>query len=107
MRAEHVCRQCGTTGLTANELYSVGSGRFWCKPCSDAASARPAELDGLSPRELWVAYGIAHGWCSEPVCVTHAGLPSSPEEDAAWDEGGDPCVPAVRLYVFDAEEGTR
>jgi hypothetical protein len=45
----------------------------------------------------WIVMGIDMGYCSEPVCVTHDGLPSTPEEDAEWENGGDPCVPAVRL----------
>lgn len=45
----------------------------------------------------WVRYGVDHGYCSEPVCNTHDGLPNTPEEEQAWEEGLDPCVPAVRL----------
>lgn len=41
--------------------------------------------------------GIEKGYCSEPVCNTHDGLPSTEEEDAQWEDGLDPCVPAVRL----------
>jgi len=47
----------------------------------------------------WLTYGVGKGYCSAPVCNTHDGLPSSEEEDAQWEDGGDPCVPAVRLYV--------
>lgn len=46
----------------------------------------------------WLEYGIEKGFCSKLVCSTHDGLPSSgEEEDAEWEEGGDPCVPAVRI----------
>jgi hypothetical protein len=45
----------------------------------------------------WLQTGIEAGYCSEAVCNTHDGLPSTPEEDAEWEDGGDPCVPAVRL----------
>jgi hypothetical protein len=45
----------------------------------------------------WLHMGIEAGYCSEAVCNTHDGLPSTPEEDAEWEEGLDPCVPAVRL----------
>jgi hypothetical protein len=46
----------------------------------------------------WLEVGIRLGWCSEPVCNTHDGPPSTREEDEEWEAGYDPCVPAVRLY---------
>jgi hypothetical protein len=48
--------------------------------------------------EDWLNLGIEAGYCSPVVCNTHDGLPSTEEEDQAWEAGGDPCVPAVRLY---------
>lgn len=60
----------------------------------------------------WLVYGIDKGWISEPVCVTHEGMPPTEdemkmeeeEEDAMWDW----CVPGVRLYghefVFDDDQ---
>jgi hypothetical protein len=47
--------------------------------------------------EDWLTLGIGYGYCSQPVCATHDGMPSTPEEDRAWEDGYDPCVPAVRL----------
>lgn len=46
----------------------------------------------------WLQLGVARGWCSEVVCDTHEGLPSTDAEFADWEQGFDPCVPAVRLY---------
>lgn len=51
------------------------------------------------PLHLWLALGVRRGFCTEPVCSTHAGLPSTDEEDADWEAGLDPCVPAVRLIL--------
>jgi len=48
--------------------------------------------------EEWLKIGIEEGHCSEPVCETHDGLPYTPEEAEEMDEGGDPCIPAVRLW---------
>lgn len=48
--------------------------------------------------EEWHGIGYAEGWCSDIVCATHDGLPSTEEEDEAWEQGWDPCVPALRLY---------
>jgi hypothetical protein len=50
----------------------------------------------------WLQLGIREGWCSEIVCNTHEGLPCDDEEEAAWERGEDPCVPAVRLYEVSA-----
>lgn len=49
----------------------------------------------------WLEVGVKEGYCSKPVCNTHDGLPSSEEEDKAWEDGYDPCVPAVRLFWRD------
>lgn len=46
----------------------------------------------------WLQQGIERGWCSEPACETHDGLPWTDEEIEAWDDGWDPCLPAVRLW---------
>ena len=47
--------------------------------------------------EDWLTMGIGFGYCSEPVCDTHDGLPMTPEEEERFEEGYDPCIPAVRL----------
>jgi hypothetical protein len=52
----------------------------------------------VDPFWRWLDEGIEAGFCSQPVCNTHDGLPSTEEEDRDWEDGGDPCVPAVRLY---------
>lgn len=48
--------------------------------------------------EEWWRLGVESGWCSEPVCDTHDGMPVTDEERERFEEGADPCVPAVRLY---------
>lgn len=47
--------------------------------------------------EEWLVEGVSRGYCSPPVCNTHDGLPSEGDEDELWEEGFDPCIPAVRL----------
>jgi len=50
----------------------------------------------------WLQYGIKKGFCSDIVCNTHDGLPVvSDEEEAEWEAGGDPCVPAVRILELE------
>jgi hypothetical protein len=46
----------------------------------------------------WLNIGIDNGWCSMPVCATHDGLPGTIEENSEWEEGGDPCQVAVRIW---------
>ena len=46
----------------------------------------------------WIQLGVVEGWVSMPVCQTHDGVPQTPEEEAAWEDGWDPCVPVVRLW---------
>lgn len=54
----------------------------------------------------WLAIGITSGFCSPPVCNTHDLLPVTSAEDELWDDGGDPCLPAVRLWLADEQDGT-
>jgi hypothetical protein len=53
--------------------------------------------------ERWIATGINNGWISGPVCSTHDGIPTTHDEDVEWEEGGDPCIYAVRLFADDEE----
>lgn len=46
----------------------------------------------------WLAYGVERGYCSEAVCNTHDGLPLVDDEIDEFEDGGDPCIPATRLY---------
>jgi hypothetical protein len=49
--------------------------------------------------EDWLTTGIAAGYCSEPVCDTHDGVPLTEEERDRFEDGEDPCIPAVRLLA--------
>ena len=51
--------------------------------------------------DRWVRYGVKHGLCSEQFCMTHDASPMSESEDAAWEEGWDPCCHVVRLGTVD------
>jgi hypothetical protein len=43
-------------------------------------------------------YGIKKQWITPPFCYTHDGDPyMTPEEEAEWDEGGDPCMLIIKL----------
>jgi hypothetical protein len=53
--------------------------------------------------EQWITTGIDNGWISRPVCSTHDGIPTTHDEDVEWEEGGDPCIYAVRLFADDEE----
>jgi hypothetical protein len=46
----------------------------------------------------WLQVGVDNGWISEPFCNTHDGDPyMTEEEEKEWEEGGDPCLPVVKL----------
>lgn len=60
--------------------------------------------NGALTQDDWLQLGVKKGWCSEPVCATHAGLPSTEEEMASWDAGGDPCEYAVRLWEVECSD---
>lgn len=48
----------------------------------------------------WINFGIEKGWITEPFCNTHDGDPyMTEEEEAEWEEGGDPCLPVVKLLI--------
>lgn len=46
----------------------------------------------------WLQIGIIRGFIGAPICYTHDGLPTTLEEDDAWEEGDDPCIHILRLY---------
>ena len=48
-------------------------------------------------QEEWLRIGIEHGYCTPPVCDTHEGAPMKDEEEEAFEDGDDPCIPIVRL----------
>jgi hypothetical protein len=48
--------------------------------------------------EEWLSYGIKQKFCTDIVCGTHDGVPYTPEEEAEWDEGNDPCAPLLRIW---------
>ena len=58
-------------------------------------------LDEAEEQEFldWAAMGIDRGWISDITCVTHHGLPNTKEEEKEWEEGYDPCVPGIRVWV--------
>lgn len=48
----------------------------------------------------WLQKGIDAGWITEGFCMTHDGDPyMTEEEEAEWEEGGDPCCPVVKWLV--------
>jgi hypothetical protein len=52
----------------------------------------------------WLQIGIDKKWVSDVMCVTHNGLENTEEEEEQWNEGGDPCQHAIRVWI-DGIEG--
>lgn len=46
---------------------------------------------------IWFKNGVERGWISDIFCNTHEEPPITPEEEAEWGEGGDPCSFHVKL----------
>lgn len=46
----------------------------------------------------WLDMGYELGYCSDPFCSTHDGIPTTRVEDEEWELGSDPCAHIVRLY---------
>lgn len=51
-----------------------------------------------------IATGIANGWCSPPICITHDGFPTTEAEDLNEDEGFDHCLHLIRPYRDEEEK---
>jgi hypothetical protein len=48
----------------------------------------------------WLQIGIDKGWVTEPFCNTHDGDPyMTEEEEKEWEDGGDPCLPVIKILV--------
>lgn len=47
----------------------------------------------------WLRAGMEAGFVGPAVCETHDGLPTSDLEDDEFEDGADPCVHVLRLYV--------
>ena len=48
--------------------------------------------------EKWLDKGIKNKWITEVVCDTHEGPELTEEEAKEFDEGGDPCIPVIRVF---------
>lgn len=48
--------------------------------------------------DIWLEIGLRQNFVGPAVCSTHDGVPTSPEEDEEFEEGGDPCMHILRLY---------
>lgn len=47
----------------------------------------------------WLQMGVVNGYCTEAVCETHDGVKMTEEEEQEFEDGGDPCIPVVRLWA--------
>lgn len=56
-------------------------------------------LEDIQDFSDWVLYGAGKGWISMPICDTHEGLPLMPEEELEIEDGFDPCIVGMRVWV--------
>jgi len=52
----------------------------------------------------WMEIGLRQGWTTPPLCYTHDGLPTTPNEDQAFEDGDDICIRIMRLYANPQEK---
>lgn len=45
----------------------------------------------------WLNFGIDQKYIDPPVCNTHEGVRLFEEEEQEFEDGGDPCIPVMRL----------
>jgi hypothetical protein len=50
----------------------------------------------------WLRQGVSLGFCSPVLCETHDGVGLTEEQEAEFNDGGDPCVHVIQ--VFESEE---
>ena len=55
------------------------------------------EIEETSAKHKWLKQGYDNGWISNSFCQTHDGVPWDEEEEAEWEDGGDPCALCVRI----------
>jgi hypothetical protein len=46
----------------------------------------------------WMKEGVDNKWVALPVCSTHDMVPLTPDEEAEWEMGYDPCIVTMRLW---------
>jgi hypothetical protein len=46
----------------------------------------------------WLNRGIDAGWITPPTCWMHDSPEITKEEEKEMDDGGDPCIPIIRLW---------
>ena len=52
----------------------------------------------------WLEIGLKNGWMTPPLCYTHDGIPTTPDEDQAFEDGDDICIHIMRLYANPQEK---
>ena len=59
-------------------------------------------IEGLEEEarfHAWLSYGVEKGWVSDVSCSTHDMIPMRNWEALEFEEGNDPCVPVVRVWL--------
>lgn len=47
----------------------------------------------------WLQVGIDNKWISSVNCLTHEFVPLTADEEREFEDGYDPCIPAVRVWI--------
>ena len=54
--------------------------------------------------DMWLETGLRQGWVTPPLCHTHDGVATTPDEDQAFEDGDDICIHILRLYANPQEK---
>jgi hypothetical protein len=79
----------GVVGIFSGGIFGYALGKS-----AASFSLRPRALNFID----WFKEGVDRGYCSPAFCDMHDQAPMTSEESKDFDEGTEPCIPAVRLY---------
>lgn len=102
---------CGAVLQSITETEWSPIGDTACPQCIEVANGMltgPLSGPSLERRRVhhepplyefgaWLALGVEKGWVTDMVCATHEGIPNVGDEEAAWEDGGDPCQVVLRV----------
>jgi hypothetical protein len=54
--------------------------------------------------DAWMELGLQRGFVGPPICYTHDGLPTTPEEDEMFNSGDEPCIHIIRPYESEQQK---
>lgn len=95
LRVNHLA--AGSLGDLRLVRYRFSAGGTAYVRITDAGRAALAQAD-REAFDAWLAEGQERAWV-EGYCSTHDLGPMTTEEKRVFEDGGDPCIPALRVWL--------